>query len=290
MSLIKITISAVLLLLFQLGCQDKITGEKKPPEFPRPVVFVPSQQPTIQTGINAASDGDTVLVAPGIYVGRGFRDILFRDKAIVLKSEGGPAATVLKLDGTESDPHLGFALSGLRESGVIIDGFTIRDGYSAHGAAISFAATSPTIKNCVFAGNVATVSGGGVRCKGSSPRFINCTFVNNSAPTGGGIYIITSSPVFENCIIAFSQQSEAILRAENTSNPTFLCSNIFGNATGDWTEFIADQEMTEGNASVDPLFCNPEAGNYHLSSNSPNSAGLSPCGTQVGALGVGCEP
>src|SRR5262245_8149847 len=62
-----------------------------------PTIIVPSDQPTIQSAINVATDGDRVLVAPGTY----FENINFGKKAITVTSESGPQDTII--DGGNAD-------------------------------------------------------------------------------------------------------------------------------------------------------------------------------------------
>jgi len=69
-------------------------------------LFVPSSEyPTIQSAINVALTGDTVLVADGLYVGAGNRDIDANGKDIVLRSENGPEATIIDCQGSEIQPR-----------------------------------------------------------------------------------------------------------------------------------------------------------------------------------------
>src|SRR3954469_25677884 len=66
-------------------------------------INVPADIPTIQGAINAAHNGDTVLVAPGTY----FENLDFVGKAITVKSSDGPTLTII--DGGSQGPVIRFA-------------------------------------------------------------------------------------------------------------------------------------------------------------------------------------
>jgi hypothetical protein len=66
------------------------------------------------------------------------------------------------------------------------------------------------------------------------------------------------------------------------------CTDIFGNTTGDWVGPLASFANTAGNLSVDPEFCAPDTGDYHLQADSPLAAANNiVCGT-IGRLDVNC--
>ena len=159
----------------------------------------------IQEGIDAAADGvDDVLVKEGTYTGDGNRDLDFGGRAITLKSEKGPENTVIYSEGTAVNPHRGFLFESGESADSIVDGFTIRNGMTGnHGGGIYCNASSPTIKNCIVAGNEADDFGGGIACEnGSSPNITDCVIMYNSAGYyGGGIYCDYGSAPITNCII-----------------------------------------------------------------------------------------
>ena len=107
-------------------------------------IHVPADQPTIQAGINAAVEGDTVMVSPGTY----YENINFNGKAITVRSAVGPAATII--DGQASGVVVTFATA--ETSASVISGFTIRN---AGTAGISVSGASPTITGNVISGNSA---------------------------------------------------------------------------------------------------------------------------------------
>jgi len=142
-------------------------------------VHVPGDQPTIQAGIDAAAVGDTVLVAPGTYVGTGNKNLDLHGKNIVLSAESLLNPTTIDCEGTGR----GFFLTAGLTPAAVIDGFTIKNGNTG----------------------AAPEGGGGMIVLGSSPRITNCTFADNwansASNTGGGgaIALYSSTTVIEHC-------------------------------------------------------------------------------------------
>ena len=285
----ELSLALVFCLTVLQSCSEKeIVITMDEPE--STAIRVPADLPTIQAAVTAAGNGDTILVAPGIYTGEGNRDITIEGKSVVIIAEQDASSTVIDCEGSENEPHRAFLIRNQASSNTIIEGFTIRGGYNTSGAAIYCTSASPTFKFCIFYGNQSTLSGGAIRCKNSSPSLINCTFVANAAQTGGAIFgLASSSPYLENCIIAFSGSGESIATADGSSQPLLSCCNIFGNAGGDWERAISDQANSEGNLSVDPQFCDPDNLIFSLKTSSPCAPDNNSCGRLIGALAVECN-
>lgn len=151
------------------------------------IIHVPADQPTIQAGIDAAVDGDTVLVADGTYTGDGNRDIEFKGKAITVASENGAETCIIDCQGTEEENHRGFRFNNREEKDSIVSGFTIKNGSAEYGGAIACDFSSPTISDCILYRNTSRSHSGGIDCYYYAYATIsNCTFIQNSAENGSG--------------------------------------------------------------------------------------------------------
>ena len=183
--------------------------------------------PTIQSGVDAASDGDTVLVSDGTYTGDGNRDIDFHGKSLTVTSQNGPNKTIIDCGGyktaDDSSNHRGFYIHS-NEKTATIGGFTVKNGYedyisgtpdSGYGGGVCIKAntknTSGTIilTNCTVSGNNAFNSGGGVynhNFGSGTITLTNCTVSgNNALLIDGGISNITDvdgTITLANCTIS----------------------------------------------------------------------------------------
>lgn len=151
----------------------------------------------IQAGIDAAQDGDTVLVADGTYTGVGNRDLDFGGRAITVRSQSGDAdACVIDCQGTGR----GFHFHSGEGADSVVESVTITNGSADSGGGMYCSDSSPTVSGCIFSSNSADWYGGGVYCSAnSSPALGSCTFSNNSAEYGAGVSCLASSPTLTDC-------------------------------------------------------------------------------------------
>jgi hypothetical protein len=122
---------------------------------PAGIIHVPDDYPTIQAGIDAASNGDVVEIADGTYTGDGNRDLDLGGKAITVRSASGPDNCTIDCEGSEIEPHIGFYFTSGEDPDSVLEGVTIINGYLDFDAPIAIAVSNsnPTIKNNVFVGN-----------------------------------------------------------------------------------------------------------------------------------------
>ena len=280
------------------------------------VIHVPGDQPTVQAGLDAASPGDSVLLASGTYTwteeGSGTVDglIAMRSGVILAGSESDPSAVILDAE------HLGRVFNCVDcGSGTRIANLTITGGSADHGGGLRLLGSPMSIDNCRITANSVSgngggfdimgstgaamtwcilgensaLYGGGIYCTESDVGIVNCTFIGNGAGAVGGLYSLRSAPILQNTIIAFGTAGVAIGAVGGDGFvPQLTCCDLFGNAGGDWLGAVASQLDVPGNLHADPLFCYPPTANYGLRENSPCLAANNPFCDLIGALDMLC--
>lgn len=143
----------------------------------------------------------------------------------------------------------------------------------------------PWFEGCLFARNRAGVEGGACSLTDSYVAWYHCTWALNDAPQGGHVSAGGSFASWYQCILAFATSGGAASGAGVSGRAT--CSDVFGNAGGDYAGPLAGEDTSDGNFSDDPLFCGAAMDDYSLQESSPCVD--TGCG-QAGAYGAGCAP
>jgi hypothetical protein len=168
---------------------------------------VPAEYPTIQAAIDAAVDGDEIIIEPGIYNGPGNYNIKFWDKSITVRSvePNNPAivaATIIEPNKIAN----GFYFFKGEQDYSVVDGLTIRR--CMYRPAIACYSSSPTIRNCIIEDNYAYNSPyfqvAGIEYHNSSAVISNCVFRNN---LGSGLLCVNSDLTVRNCIFTGNRGS-----------------------------------------------------------------------------------
>ena len=158
------------------------------------MINVPADYPTIQEAIDASSDGDEIVVAPGTYTSTQDGHVVdMKGKAITLRSSDGPEVTII--DGENA--RRGIACVSGETDATLIEGFTITNGnateydydgdgeednWEGSGGGILSFQSNLQLNNCKINGN----TGSGIHCSESNLSINNCTVAGNQK--GGGIW------------------------------------------------------------------------------------------------------
>jgi len=228
-------------------------------------INIPGDYPTIQAGILASSDHDTILVQPGTY----FENIDFMGHKVVLASMYFLTNDSSYIENTIIDGNSdGSVVSFLNreDSTTIICGFTITNGLNDSGGGIYCYNSSPLIEHNKISGNTGD-SGGGIFCNHASAKIIenfisdNTIFVPLGNP-GGGIFCNNGSNclIMKNIITDNLNQDGAGICCYS-SNPIIMRNVIYNNQAFD----------LGGGFRID--YCSPTILNNTIWGNSASSGG-----------------
>jgi parallel beta-helix repeat protein len=228
----------------------------------------------LRHAIMEADPSNEIVVSPGIYnenVNLGGKNLTIRsanpNDSIVV------AATII------SGGDRAVTFTGGEDVSCVLAGFAVTGANTG----IYCSGASPTINNCSIAGN----GGAGIELdNGSNPEITNCRITANAgagiqmwARTGGRI-IVYNYPAITNCTIAGNLQGGI-----SGGIPTITNSIIWANSPQQIAGTRGPVSVTysdiqggfpgEGNIDADPLFTDPDNGDYHLKSQAgrwdPNS-------------------
>tara|TARA_B100000315_G_scaffold189766_1_gene179675 strand:- start:1010 stop:1702 length:693 start_codon:yes stop_codon:yes gene_type:complete len=184
------------------------------------IINVPEDYSTIQSGINASIDGDTVLVQPGTY-----SENIFLGKSIAVGSltlTTGDTSYISQtvIDGNQSGSVV--RITSGSDSTTQLTGFTITNGtgfdtgYFIKGGGIYIVSSDPKLSHLKIinneasaVGDVGYAVGGGIYSDSSNIVLNNIVVQNNAArkhesdelgsqAVGGGIFIRYGSIILEN--------------------------------------------------------------------------------------------
>jgi hypothetical protein len=161
---------------------------------------VPGDAPTIQAGVDSASAGDDVLVAPGHYYEH---DIVLKE-GLLIHSELGADVTTVDAGGA----GIVFTCSDLSRE-TVLEGFGITNGQDEYGGGIRSINARLTIHVCIITGCTSAVYGGGIYADGGEICVVSCTVSNCSAYVGGAIGTYDVVTLVQDCSIIRNEASYA---------------------------------------------------------------------------------
>lgn len=145
-------------------------------------------------------------------------------------------------------------------------GSSFEDNRADAGGAVSIAGNAgPVFRQCLFFNNAAEFYGAALASRGAAVALANCTISGNEAgESGGGIWSDRAGSFrLDNCILwgnTDSSDQSAVERAQIEADPALVELNY--SCVEGWAGIF----IGVGSFGQDPLFADPENGDFHLRS------------------------
>ena len=229
--------------------------------------YVPSEYPTIHAGLDSASYGDTVLVAPGTY---------YRTEDPETRINPGPGVHLVSQSGpdvTTIESCSGVGVKFENSEGASLSGFTVRYGPSpdceplmAPGSAVyCFECTDVIVENCIL-----EHTSYGIKVNGASQGWWKPVFRNNTIrDCVAGIYCTEvyepERPLFQGNFITQCNRGAEIWNSSPSFDANRIVNNrewgaeFFNHCGGNWTRNVIAYNVSGGvYVNVDPPLATPD--------------------------------
>ncbi|MFH1681758.1 MAG: right-handed parallel beta-helix repeat-containing protein [Candidatus Eisenbacteria bacterium] len=223
------------------------------PEYVGGGMWVMNSSPQIEQCVFRLNEAETM--GGGIYLGLSSAtvvDCVFEENTIGASGEGGgiyvtngssPLVERCRFIGCEAYRGGALCCLGVQAETFVSCDFVGNRATQGGGAVHSGSQAAPTFESCTFHSNWAYARGGAIYClNGGGATLTNCTLSDNESQYGaGGIECWAYGwATLENTILAFSTRGASVYE-DGSGVFTFSCTDVYGNAGGDWVDGIASQ-------------------------------------------------
>jgi predicted outer membrane repeat protein len=234
---------------------------------------VPNDYTTIQSALNNAGTGDTVLVQPGTY----YENIFWPEtNGIKLISAGDSSNTIIDGGGLSSVIYMNTQTVTI-DTTTLIKGFCINNGSATYGGGIFSINAGLKLVQSALKNNTATQDGGGLYwSNGTSLIMMDCSILMNSTSvitpplpannSGGGLFLSGDTLSFKNILI--SNNTSARGGGVCIYGLTGVMENITieHNASENWGGgvYLGGADIMFENSTIQSNTCQGSGGGLHI--------------------------